>query len=160
MWGNGIEVWSQARTFLLHAGVRNQRMCVCPSEKQDPRSTLSSYLTPSPPPSSVWSEHQLILIFSLFLFCFVLFNALSLAFFVRPMSICPLCHGCGAFLAWCHPFLSCLPSLPAGSPGGCGQRTTPDCRILGKVSATSTLLSTGSDLPPSLVGSSPALPPS
>ena len=61
-------------------------------------------------------EYQLILIFSLFLFCFVLFNGLSLAFFVCPMSICSLCHGCGAFLAWCHPFPSCLPLLPAGSP--------------------------------------------
>lgn len=62
------------------------------------------------------SEYQLILIFSLFLFCFVLFIGSSLASFVCPMSSCSLCPGCGAFLAWCHPFPSCLPPLPAGSP--------------------------------------------
>lgn len=74
------------------------------------------------------------------------------------MSICPVCHGRGAFLAWCHPFLSCSPLLPAGSPGWGGQRTMPDCRALGKASAPG-ILSTGSDLPPSLVGScSPRFP--
>ena len=70
-------------------------------------------------------------------------------------------------------FLPCLvsssPHLPRSPPhrtllasplpaprGGGGQRTMPGCRALGRELAPGTLLSTGSDLPLSLVGSSPS----
>lgn len=166
VWGDRTVVsWSLAGTCSPHAGVRKERaVASLPTAGGPPghwrSKTLSSCLTPSHLPPACGqildSEHQLILIFSLFLFCFVLFNALSLAFSVCPVSTCPLCYGCGAFLAWCHP-LPLTPSLPAPRGGG-GQHTTPSCRASG-TRASSCLLSTGSDLPPSLVGPPLPLPP-
>ena len=85
--------------------------------------------------------------------------ACPLRFLCVPCPSVPCAMGVVPSLPGVIPSLpACLSSLPA-PPGWCGQRTMPDCRALGKA-AIGTLLSTGSDLPPSLVGSSPPLPPS
>lgn len=88
-------------------------------------------LTPSLPPSSVWPDPGLRTPTNLdFLFVFVLFRFVECHV---PFVLCvshvhlSVCHGRGAFLAWCHPFLpACLPSLPAprGGVGSVQRQTT------------------------------------
>lgn len=103
-------------------------MSVCPLEKLDPRSILASYLTSSPLPSRVSTRTPTNLIFSLFLFCFVLFNASFLAFFVVPCPPVPCAMGVVPSLPGVIPSLpACLPPcrLPRGGVG------SVQCQIAG-----------------------------
>lgn len=111
-----------------HGDLLNSRMSVCPLEKLDPRSILASYLTSSPLPSRVSTRTPTNLIFSLFLFCFVLFNASFLAFFVVPCPPVPCAMGVVPSLPGVIPSLpACLPPcrLPRGGVG------SVQCQIAG-----------------------------
>lgn len=84
-------------------------------------------------------------------------------------SLCVLCPSVLCAMGMVPPLPGVIPSLPPAfssrlppslpAPrGGGGQHTTPSCRAW-DTPASSCVLSTGSDLPPSPVGPPPPLPP-